>query len=70
MYFSQIRIDPTNDKTIYVAGLPESGGAAPALRAQTGADVRDLVASSQLGANGGASVPRWRMAGVVGALTA
>ena len=22
MYFSQIRVDPTNDKTIYVAGLP------------------------------------------------
>src|ERR1700747_767780 len=60
----------TNIERIYVAGLPESGGAAPALRAQTGADVRDLVASSQLGANGGASVPRWRMAGVVGALTA
>jgi hypothetical protein len=38
------------------------------LRAQTGADVRDLVANSQLGENGGASVPRWRMAGVVGAL--
>ncbi len=60
----------TNIERIYVAGLPESGGAAPALRAQTGADVRDLVASSQLGANDGGSVPRWRMAGVVGALTA
>src|SRR5207244_5479658 len=24
MYFSQIRVDPTNDKTIYVAGLPVS----------------------------------------------
>src|SRR5579864_3912802 len=58
----------TNIERIYVAGLPESGGAAPALRAQTGADVRDLVANSQLGENGGASVPRWRMAGVVGAL--
>src|SRR6202045_564313 len=58
----------TNIERIYVAGLPESGGAAPALRAQTGADVRDLVESSQLGENGGASVPRWRMAGVVGAL--
>ena len=22
MYFSQLRVDPTNDKTIYVAGLP------------------------------------------------
>ncbi len=57
----------TNIERIYVAGLPESGGAAPALRAQTGADVRELVANSQLAANG-SSVPRWRMAGVVGAL--
>ena len=52
---------------IFVAGLPESGGAAPALRAQTGAEVTDLVASSQLGGNIG-TIPRWRMAGVVGAL--
>jgi type IV pilus assembly protein PilM len=58
----------TNIERIYVAGLPESGGAAPALRAQTGADVRELVASSQLGTTNGTSVPRWRMAGVVGAL--
>jgi type IV pilus assembly protein PilM len=58
----------TNIERIYVAGLPETGGAAPALRAQTGADVRELVASSQLGSNGGTSIPRWRMAGVVGAL--
>lgn len=57
----------TNIERIYVAGLPESGGAAPALRAQTGADVRELVANSQLSSNG-SSVPRWRMAGVVGAL--
>jgi type IV pilus assembly protein PilM len=58
----------TNIERIYVAGLPESGGASPALRAQTGADVRELVANSQLGSSGGSSVPRWRMAGVVGAL--
>ena len=57
-----------NIERIYVAGLPESGGATPALRAQTGAEVQDLVASSQLGASTGGSVPRWRMAGVVGAL--
>lgn len=57
----------TNIERIYVAGLPESGGASPALRAQTGADVRELVANSQLAANG-SSIPRWRMAGVVGAL--
>jgi type IV pilus assembly protein PilM len=56
-----------NIDQIFVAGLPESGGAAPALRAQTGAEVRELVAASQLGASVG-SVPRWRMAGVVGAL--
>ncbi len=56
-----------NIERIYVAGLPDSGGAAAALRAQTGAEVQELVASSQLGAAAGA-VPRWRMAGVVGAL--
>jgi type IV pilus assembly protein PilM len=56
-----------NIDQIFVAGLPESGGAAPALRAQTGAEVRELVAASQLGGSVG-SVPRWRMAGVVGAL--
>lgn len=57
-----------NIEQIYVAGLPESGGAAPALRAQTGADVQELVSSAQLGINQGGPVPRWRMAGVVGAL--
>ena len=57
-----------NIEQIYVAGLPESGGAAPALRAQTGADVQELVSSAQLGASTGGAVPRWRMAGVVGAL--
>jgi type IV pilus assembly protein PilM len=57
-----------NIERIFVAGIPESGGAAPALRAQTGADVQELVASSQLGMSTGGPVPRWRMAGVVGAL--
>ncbi len=52
---------------IFVAGLPESGTAAPALRAQTGAQVTDLVNPSQLGRSLG-SIPKWRMAGVVGAL--
>jgi hypothetical protein len=56
-----------NIAQIFVAGLPESGGAAPALRAQTGAQVSDLVSSLQLGGSVG-SVPKWRMAGVVGAL--
>src|SRR5579864_790108 len=57
-----------NIEKIYVAGLPESGGAAPALHAQTGAEVQELVASSQLGSSANGPVPRWRMAGVVGAL--
>jgi type IV pilus assembly protein PilM len=56
-----------NIEQIFVAGLPESGGAGPALGAQTGAQVHELVDSSQLGASIG-SAPRWRMAGVVGAL--
>ncbi len=59
-----------NIERIYVAGLPESGGAAPALRAQTGAEVQELISSAQLGVSAGGSVPRWRMAGVVGALIA
>jgi type IV pilus assembly protein PilM len=58
----------TNIEQIYVAGLPESGGATPALRAQTGADVKELVASTQLGTSARGLIPRWRMAGVVGAL--
>lgn len=58
----------TNIERIYVAGLPESGGAAGALKAQTGADVRELVANSCVGSADRTSVPRWRMAGVVGAL--
>jgi type IV pilus assembly protein PilM len=56
-----------NIARIFVAGLPESGGAAPALRAQTGAQVSDLVSASQLGGGVG-TIPKWRMAGVVGAL--
>jgi len=52
---------------IFVAGLSDSGGAIPALRAQTGVPVHELVSASQLGTSFGA-VPRWRMAGVVGAL--
>jgi hypothetical protein len=57
-----------NIEKIFVAGLADTGSAAPALRAQTGAEVQDLVSSSQLGVSSGGSVPRWRMAGVVGAL--
>jgi type IV pilus assembly protein PilM len=56
-----------NIDKIFVAGLPESGGAAPALRAQTGAEVKELVGAAQLGRSVG-PIPKWRMAGVVGAL--
>jgi type IV pilus assembly protein PilM len=57
-----------NIEQIFVAGVPEAVGAAPALKAQTGAEVQELVTSAQLGMNEGGPVPRWRMAGVVGAL--
>ncbi len=57
-----------NIERIYVAGLPESGGTAAALQTHTGAEVQELVASSQLGVGASPSVPRWRLAGVVGAL--
>jgi len=56
-----------NLEQIFVAGLSDSGGAIPALCAQTGVPVHELVSPSQLGTSFGA-VPRWRMAGVVGAL--
>jgi type IV pilus assembly protein PilM len=56
-----------NLEKIYVSGVPESAGAGAALRTQTGASVEELVSSSHLGASTSA-VPRWRMAGVVGAL--
>src|SRR6476661_3917447 len=48
-----------NIAQIFVAGLPESVGAAPALRAQTGAEVRDLVSASQL-SGGIGTIPKWR----------
>jgi hypothetical protein len=48
-------------------GPAEAGGAAPALKNQSGAVVEELVAASQIGSTTG-TVPRWRMAGVVGAL--
>jgi type IV pilus assembly protein PilM len=57
-----------NIEKIFVAGIADTGSAAPALRAQTGAEVLELVSASQLGTSDGGSVPRWRMAGVVGAL--
>ncbi|HVI10636.1 MAG TPA: hypothetical protein VND65_20270 [Candidatus Binatia bacterium] len=57
-----------NIEKIFVAGISDTAGAAPALHAQTGADVQELISSSQLGVSTTGSVPRWRMAGVVGAL--
>jgi type IV pilus assembly protein PilM len=57
----------TNIEEIFVAGISDVAGAAPALRSQTGAEVKELVKASQLGLGGG-SIPKWRMAGVVGAL--
>ncbi len=57
----------TNIAQIFVAGISDIAGASPALHSQTGAEVRELVKASQLGLGGG-SIPKWRMAGVVGAL--
>src|SRR6202158_828080 len=56
-----------NIERVYVAGLPEAGGAAPALKNQSGAQVEELITTSQIGSTVG-TVPRWRMAAVVGAL--
>jgi len=58
-----------NIERIYVSGLSDTGGALAALRTATGVEVTELVSASQLGASVG-NVPRWRMAGVVGALLA
>jgi type IV pilus assembly protein PilM len=55
-----------NLEQIFVAGLADSA-ALPALNIHTGVAVEELVSSSQLGSSFGA-VPKWRMAGVVGAL--
>lgn len=57
-----------NIERIFVAGVPDSSGAAQALRTQTGAEVEELVTDGRLGISAGDSVPRYRMAGVVGAL--
>jgi type IV pilus assembly protein PilM len=53
---------------IFVAGLPESSGAASALAGQTNAEVKELITGAQLGSATGTSVPRYRMAALVGAL--
>jgi len=56
-----------NIDRIYVAGLPDLGTAAAALRSQTGVEVQELISASQLGGGRG-SIPKWQIAGVAGAL--
>jgi len=56
-----------NIDKIFVAGVPSMGEATPALRAQTGAQVVELVGALQFDETA-SSIPRWRMAGIVGAL--
>ena len=57
-----------NIERIFVAGLADTSGAAPALRAQTGAEVQELVRRRNWASSVGGNVPSWRMAGVVGSL--
>ncbi len=57
----------TNIEQIFVSGISDVSSVASALQSQTGAEVKELVEASQLGLGGG-SIPKWRMAGVVGAL--
>ncbi len=57
-----------NIERILISWLPESSGAAAALAAQTNAEVKELITGAQLGSARGESVPRYRIAGVVGAL--
>jgi type IV pilus assembly protein PilM len=56
-----------NIERVYVSGLADVAAATAALKAQTGATVEELITTSQIGSTTG-TVPRWRMAGVVGAL--
>jgi type IV pilus assembly protein PilM len=56
-----------NIDQIFVAGLPNLAAAASALRVQTGAEVQDLAGSAQLGGVRD-SIPKWQVAGVLGAL--
>jgi len=57
----------TNSEQIFVSGISDIAAVASSLQSQTGAEVKELVKASQLGLGGG-SIPKWRMAGVVGAL--
>jgi len=56
-----------NIDRVYVSGIPDPNAAITALKTQTGAQVEELITASQIGSTTG-TVPRWRMAGVVGAL--
>ena len=57
----------TNIEQIFVSGISDISSVASSLQSQTGAEVKELVQASQLGLGGG-SIPKWRMAGMVGAL--
>jgi len=57
----------TNIEQIFVSGISDVSSVTASLQSQTGAEVKELVKASQLGLGGG-SIPKWRMAGVVGAL--
>jgi len=57
----------TNIDQIFVSGISDVSSVTSSLQSQTGAEVKELVKASQLGLGGG-SIPKWRMAGVVGAL--
>lgn len=57
----------TNVEQIFVSGISDVTDVASSLQSQTGAEVKELVRASQLGLGGG-SIPKWRMAGMVGAL--
>jgi type IV pilus assembly protein PilM len=56
-----------NIKEILISGIPEPLHAAPALEAQTGAEVLDLVGALPADLVAGVT-PKWRMGGIVGAL--
>jgi type IV pilus assembly protein PilM len=57
----------TSIEQIFVSGISDIAAVAASLQSQTGSEVKELVKASQLGLGGG-SIPKWRMAGVVGAL--
>jgi type IV pilus assembly protein PilM len=57
----------TSIEQIFVSGISDISSVAASLQSQTSAQVTELVRASQLGLGGG-SIPKWRMAGVVGAL--